>query len=171
MLKTIDSIPFVDEYGETKETARQFKDIILDSEMKGKTYDKKSIQSKDLYSSQLRGIGSPRAKDSFAADRRDVVISPKSIRSPQSSAMSKRKLKLTASDKKQINKDLKIFKNTGKREDYEESYDDEFEQDPAAANLIKAAEMGIDYMPAYERQTESNEAKEINRGKFVHLTR
>ena len=161
----INSIP--DDFDENKQTKKKFKDIILDQETKAKTYDKpiglkdsvSQVQLKPLVSITSRNEN-VRATGTF--DRNEIVFSPDSIRSPKGLKISKRKMKLTDSDIKQISKEINTIKKVKSSSRYESSYQDDFANDPND-KIADAAEMGYEYQPDFEENRESREAKEITK--------
>ena len=103
----------------------------------------------------------PKIKKNSTLDRKEI-ISQSSIKSPRDSRMSKRRLKLTDTERKQVNKDLQIIKKSSAsdHEIYEsERYDIE---DPESMNAVYAAEMGIDYPPSFDKADESENKYNIN---------
>lgn len=109
----INSIP--DDFDENKETKKKFKDIMFDAETKMKTYNKQVGVQDSLPQVQLKSFGAVtsrndqvRATGTF--DRKEIVFSPDSIRSPKGLKITKRKMKLTDSDIKQISKEINTIK-------------------------------------------------------------
>ena len=162
----INSIP--DDFDENKETKKKFKDILLDAEAKVKTFNKQAEVKESLPQVQLKSLGAITSRNDLVRatgtfDRKDIVFSPDSIRSPKGLKISKRKLKLTDSDIKQISKEINTIKKAQSSSRYDDSYQDEFEQNPANEKIANDAEIGYEYQPDYDDNKESSEAREINK--------
>ena len=161
IMKSVESVPFFDEFDGKKSSYEKYMETVV-NDKKTKRQERLVRYSILFYSSFYNAnilqdrVKTPQSdkssKKHSTLDRKDI-ISPSTIKSPKNSKIQKRKLKLTDTERKEVNQDLAVLKKSSAtdREMYES---DRYYEDPGVINAQMAAKMGIHYPPDFEQDFE-----------------
>lgn len=142
ILKTMESLPFIDDLDGKKGTYEKYMESVVSGSKQ------KSIKKTE--------------ESTF--DRR-AIVSRSTIRSPREQKGQKRKLKLTDSERKQVNKDLMILQKATPSDRYDSNTENEFSNhEDISRPPTTERDMDIHYPPDFDEEPK----KLSNKGKLTH---